>query len=174
MDNTFETAFNDVILSEGGYTDDPKDRGNWTSGVVGKGVCKGTKYGISAMSYPDLDIKNLTKDTVKGIYYRDYWDEYNLDKFEPVLSLQLFDAIVQHGSSNTIKMLQKALGLTPNGLMGTSLTNTIISSNQRELTLKFIAQRLTFYAQIKTFNVYGRGWVTRMVKNLNQTITYLY
>lgn len=174
MDNTFEIAFNDVIIKEGCFTSDPNDRGNWTSGVVGKGELKGTKYGISAMSYPRLDIKNLTPDDVKAIYYRDFWAEYSLDLFEPVLSLQLFDAIVQHGASNAIKMLQKALGLTPNGLMGVSLTNAVRASNQKELALKFISQRLSFYAQIKTFNLYGKGWVNRMVKNLNQTITYLH
>ena len=174
MDNTFEIAFNDVIIKEGGFTCDPNDRGNWTSGVVGKGELKGTKYGISAMSYPRLDIKNLTPNDVKAIYYRDFWAEYSLDLFEPVLSLQLFDAIVQHGASNAIKMLQKALGLTPNGLMGVSLTNAVRASNQKELALKFISQRLSFYAQIKTFNLYGKGWVNRMVKNLNQTITYLH
>lgn len=174
MDNTFEIAFNDVIIKEGSFTCDLNDRGNWTSGVVGKGELKGTKYGISAMSYPRLDIKNLTPNDVKAIYYRDFWAEYSLDLFEPVLSLQLFDAIVQHGASNAIKMLQKALGLTPNGLMGVSLTNAVRASNQKELALKFISQRLSFYAQIKTFNLYGKGWVNRMVKNLNQTITYLH
>ncbi len=174
MDNTFDTAFSNVILAEGGYSSDPKDRGNWTSGVVGKGECKGTKYGISAMSYPNLDIKNLTEDHVKAIYYRDFWAEYSLDLFEPVLSLQLFDAIVQHGAKNAIKMLQKALGLTPNGLMGISLTNAVRGSNQKELALKFISQRLSFYTQIKTFNLYGRGWVNRMVKNLNTAITYFH
>jgi hypothetical protein len=42
----------------------------WTTGIIGKGICKGTKYFISAMTYPDLDIKNLL-DQAKAIYKRD-------------------------------------------------------------------------------------------------------
>lgn len=37
-----------VIEHEGGYTDNPKDPGNWTGGEVGKGELKGSKYGLSA------------------------------------------------------------------------------------------------------------------------------
>lgn len=35
-------------------THDANDPGNWTGGEIGKGECKGTNYGISAASYPDL------------------------------------------------------------------------------------------------------------------------
>ena len=173
MDNTFEIAFNDVIIKEGGYTNDPNDRGNWTSGVIGKGELKGTKYGISAMSYPNLDIKNLTIDEAKSIYYRDFWVKCRLDLMEPVLSLQLFDSIIQHGSTRTIKLLQQALGTTPDGIIGSKTISLIKESNQKELALKFISQRLSYYTQIKTFNLYGKAWVNRMATNLNNTIQLL-
>jgi len=41
----FDLAFDRVIGHEGGYTDDPRDRGNWTGGATGRGELKGTKYG---------------------------------------------------------------------------------------------------------------------------------
>ena len=56
----FDTVFDRTIGSEGGFQADRRDRGNWTSGEVGKGELKGTKYGLSAMTYPDLDIKAIT------------------------------------------------------------------------------------------------------------------
>jgi lysozyme family protein len=46
MKLTFEQAFDRLIGHEGEFTDDPKDRGNWTTGIIGKGICKGTKLGF--------------------------------------------------------------------------------------------------------------------------------
>lgn len=173
MDNTFEKAFEDLLVNEGGYTDDPKDRGNWTSGVVGQGELKGTKYGISAMSYPNLDIKNLSIETAKAIYYRDFWAGCKLDLMEPVLAQQLFDSIIQHGKVRTIKLLQQTLGTTSDGIIGPQTVNLVRCSNQKELALKFISLRLSYYTQIKTFNLYGKAWVNRMATNLNNAIQLL-
>ena len=39
----FDKTFERSMGHEGGYQCDPKDRGNWTGGEVGKGVNKGTK-----------------------------------------------------------------------------------------------------------------------------------
>ena len=48
--SNFDNAFDRVIGHEGGFTDDPLDRGNWTSGTCNVGKCNGTKYGLSAMT----------------------------------------------------------------------------------------------------------------------------
>jgi len=60
--DTFDQAFALVVGIEGGFSTDQNDPGNWTSGKVCIGEFKGTKYGISAASYPHLDIPNLTPD----------------------------------------------------------------------------------------------------------------
>src|SRR5690554_3598272 len=62
---TFDLVFERLIGHEGKFTDVRGDRGNWTSGRVGAGELKGTKYGISAMSYPHLDIKAITLEQAK-------------------------------------------------------------------------------------------------------------
>ncbi|WP_409563980.1 glycosyl hydrolase 108 family protein [Rhizobium leguminosarum] len=61
-----------TLKFEGGYSNDPNDRGNWTGQNVGVGILKGTKNGIAAHAYPRLDIKNLTLDETKSIYERDW------------------------------------------------------------------------------------------------------
>ncbi len=53
---TFDQVIDIIGVSEGAYSTDRADRGNWTSGKVGEGLFKGTKYGISAMTYPNMDI----------------------------------------------------------------------------------------------------------------------
>jgi hypothetical protein len=65
---SFDQAFHRLIGHEGGYSDDRRDPGNWTKGKIGAGILKGTKYGLAANTYPNLDIKNLTLAQAKEIY----------------------------------------------------------------------------------------------------------
>ena len=114
----FDKAFELLIGHEGGFTQNPKDAGNWTSGKVGVGVNKGTKYGIASNSYPDLDIKNLTLDHAKLIYKRDYWNKIKGDELPIGLAFHVFDMAVNSGVSRGIKLLQKTIGTTEDGIIG--------------------------------------------------------
>lgn len=95
---TFETAFLHTVGEEGGFTQDPNDIGNWTGGKVGVGILKGTKYGISAASYPALDIANLTLQDAQAIYKRSYWDFYNVGAIiDNNVAGKYFDFLVNTG-----------------------------------------------------------------------------
>ncbi len=63
MEENFEKAMTFIFKWEGGYVNDGNDPGGETN------------FGISKRAYPNLDIKNLTKDEAKQIYYRDYWEK---------------------------------------------------------------------------------------------------
>jgi hypothetical protein len=76
----FDQIFDIVVRSEGGFTDNPADPGNWTGGRVGAGACRGTKFGISARAHPELDIAGLTLDQARSLYRREYWDRINGDR----------------------------------------------------------------------------------------------
>jgi lysozyme family protein len=93
-DPVYCAAVQTVIQHEGGLNMDPRDKGNWTGGEVGRGECKGTKYGISAASYPGLDIENLTIDDASMIYYRDWWLKYEYSKLPPGLATKLLDCAI--------------------------------------------------------------------------------
>lgn len=72
MDEKFRRFFQDILKHEGGYVNHPNDRGGET------------KYGISKRQYPNLDIKNLTKEEAMKIYYEDYWVKSDADKISEV------------------------------------------------------------------------------------------
>src|SRR5271168_855735 len=114
----FDEAFTIVVGEEGSLSLDRSDRGNWTSGVVGVGQCNGTKFGISAMAYPNEDIANLTLDRAKFLFKRDYWDRVSGDDIPAVVALGLFDAAVNEGVGGSIKLGQAALGVTVDGVLG--------------------------------------------------------
>ena len=95
--SVFDNAFRAVVGVEGGYTANPLDPGNWTGGKCQIGRCNGTKYGISAASYPSLSIADLTLSDAQVIYRRDYWDKTAGDELPPALALLVFDAAVNSG-----------------------------------------------------------------------------
>jgi len=66
--SNFDRMFDLVACHEGGFTDNAADPGNWTGGAIGAGLCRGTKFGISAAAYPELDIAGITLDAAKEIY----------------------------------------------------------------------------------------------------------
>lgn len=162
----FDIAFERTVGHEGGYTTDDKDRGNWTTGVVGKGQLKGTKYGISAMSYPDEDIAALTIARAKAIYKKDFWDNAGIERFPEGLWFQLFDANVNHGWKATVKLVQRAVGVTADGIVGPNTMAAVGQVKPGSLAMKFLSERLKYFTSLSTFRTYGAGWTNRCANNL--------
>ena len=112
-DAIFNQAVAIVLRHEGGYQADPADRGNWTSGQIGIGELKGTNHGISALSYPNEDIRGLTEDRARDIYFRDFWLAGPALLQDPGVAGKLLDIAVtmerngRHGPA--IRILQKAV-----------------------------------------------------------------
>lgn len=162
----FNKAFQLTVGHEGGYTTNRTDRGNWTSGQVGVGELRGTKYGISAMAYPKEDIKNLTLDRAKQLYKRDYWDKSKCDSLPNGVRFHVFDCAVNSGVKRAIQTLQQAAGVKDDGLIGPQTLGAVNAIDERDLLLKFYASRVSFYTGISTFGTFGKGWMNRVASNL--------
>ena len=94
----FEKAFQYVIKNEGGYVFDKNDSGGET------------KFGISKRSYHALNIKDLTLEDAKKIYYRDFWQKGRFEEIrDDLVSTQLFDLSVNLGIRAAVIVLQRAL-----------------------------------------------------------------
>ena len=167
MSLTFDQAFERLIGHEGKFTNDRQDRGNWTTGVIGKGELKGTKYGISAMTYPDLDIKNLTLVQAKQIYKRDWWDKINADQIESALVFQVWDFAINAGMGTAKRKLQLAVGVLDDGIIGNLTIQAINKAELNDILLKFNAERLKYYTSLSTWPRYGKGWTIRTAEQLN-------
>lgn len=167
----FEQALRELVLDEGGYTDDPNDTGNWTGGKTGVGELKGTKYGISAATYPGLDIKNLTVAQVGEIYRQDFWGPAGCDLVPDPMKYLLFSAAVQTSArrepKTAIMMLQRALGVKADGVIGPVTTLAISNADPYQLVARFQGQLLDYLNNNPTkWALYGRGWSQRVAENL--------
>lgn len=168
MKDNYDACFEHVLGSEGGYTNDSRDRGNWTTGVIGKGQLKGTKWGVSAMSYPDLDIKNLTQDDAKRIYKRDYWDRVEGDLLPAGVDLCTFDSSVNSGVGQGAKWLQRAVGVAADGDIGQATVEAVQAADDHLTINRMSDDRLNMLKGLKTWPTYGKGWSTR-VENVRKT-----
>lgn len=167
MSLTFDQAFERLIGHEGKFTNDRQDRGNWTTGVIGKGQLNGTKYGISAMTYPDLDIKSLSLEQAKNIYKRDWWDKINADQIDSALVFQVWDFAINAGMGTAIRKLQLAVGVLDDGIIGNLTIQAINKADLNDILLKFNAERLKYYTSLSTWPRYGKGWTLRVASQLN-------
>lgn len=147
----FKTAVSIIINLEGGYVNDPEDKGGET------------KYGISKHAHPKVDIKNLSLDGAIKIYKDDYWDSNNLMDIPREWRLIFFDAVVNHGARTAKRLLQECLHVKVDGIIGPKTRAAMRDSDPTNFFLK----RLAFYASLPS-NRFLRGWVKRLL----EVITY--
>lgn len=161
----FTTFITRIIGHEGGYTDDPQDSGNWTGGAIGAGQLKGTKFGIAANTYGNLDIKNLTQAQAIAIYERDFWKKPKLDQLPPAIGFQVLDAGINHGGKRAVQFLQRALGVGDDGVIGPKTIAAAKAASAKAVIDSILAQREALYRQHAKFARFGKGWLNRLAQN---------
>lgn len=162
----FDEAFERLLGHEGGYSSDPDDRGNWTSGKIGQGILKGTKFGISAMSYPNLDIKNLRVDQAKEIYLKDYWIVAGCDQVPQEVRFDLFDTAVNSGPRTAAKLLQSAIGVMADGQIGPKTLLVLNTFPAARFLARFNGARLLAMTNMAGWETQNKGWARRIANNL--------
>lgn len=149
---SFEEAFTRLIGHEGGYNNDPKDPGGETN------------WGISKRSYPQLDIKNLTKEQASSIYYQDFWQP--LRNADPAIKFQVFDFAVNSGVQTAIRKLQQVVGVADDGHWGPISDAALSAMDKNDVLMLFVAARLRFWASLSTWATYSKGWALRAAADL--------
>lgn len=151
---TFDLAFDRLIGNEGGYTNDPTDPGGET------------QFGISKRSYPDVDIKALTRDGAKAIYRRDFWARLDADHFADGVAFQVFDFAVNSGIETAVRYLQRAVGVADDGHWGPVSQAAAAAITETDAIMRLNAERLDFMTRLKNWPTAGRGWARRIAQDL--------
>jgi lysozyme family protein len=153
-----------IVAHEGGYSDDPRDDGNWTGGKRGKGKLKGTKFGIAANTYGHLDIKNLTREEAIAIFKKDFWDVANLDRVPAGIDYCVVDFNINSGVDRAVRELQKILGVKQDGTMGSATIDALdnFPRPMEELIDLYMNARWAYMQKLRTFKTYQNGWRTRV------------
>lgn len=156
MDDRFDKFIEIILRHEGGYVNDPDDFGGET------------KYGITKRRYPNLDIKNLTLDQAKKIYYNDFYRPMNLHYIEnDLLALHVIDMGVNAGKRTAIKLLQEILkGCDNDGQMGPITAEAVSYADiTTNLVEAYKAKRIEYYYKVskrRNNKKFLAGWVNRV------------
>jgi lysozyme family protein len=167
MLNNFQPCLAFTLAWEGGYTTDQRDPGNWTGGAYGQGQLLGSNMGISAASYPTLDIPNLTLADVSPIYQSDYWSQIAGDVLGLGADLKVFDFAVNAGVTRSKKFLQAALDVVQDGQFGPRTLAAIQAADVPTLIERLAVAQSAFYRASPQYAVYGTGWDRRLVACTN-------
>lgn len=158
-----------IMLDEGTYVNDPKDPGG------------ATKYGVTLAtlrSYhlnPDLtahDVEILTADEAREILLHRYLIEPGFDKIINLkLQLLVVDMWVNHGPARATKIIQTALKLTVDGIMGKNTMSYLLHGNLVTFNailaerIRFIGRHVSAYPdKMKFLN----GWLDRSADFINE------
>lgn len=156
----FDTAFELLIGHEGGYSNHPEDPG------------KETMYGVTARVARRHGyfgpMKDLPLSTAKRIAKQAYWDLVRADELPEQVRFDVFDTSYNSGPVTAIALLQRALGVPDDGVLGPITLRAAREVDPEALARRFNGWRLDFLNDLKTWPSFGRGWAQRIADNLKR------
>ena len=160
MTKNFRDCLDLVLKHEGGYIDHPKDPGGRTNFGVTQRVWE------EWVGHPvtEKDMRELTPEIVAPMYEMRYWRTSYCEKLPRGLDLLVFSMAVNAGAGRSVKLLQDAIGVLPDGVIGPNTMAKINEANVETLIDKFSEARTAYYKGLKLFPVFGRGWLNRTDK----------
>jgi lysozyme family protein len=166
MISNWDQAFKQMLASEGGFTDDERDNGN----KLPDGRKGSTMLGVTQFNWEQHvghqvthdDMRKLTPADVEPLYKKKYFDAVRGDELPNGIDYLVFDMGVNAGPGRAIKLLQAAVGTTPDGGFGAITMAAVQAADPVELIEKFSQEKEAFYRSLDSFTVYGTGWLNRV------------
>ena len=162
---------NIVLKHEGGFVNDPADRG----GATNLGITQATLSEWRGHQVSVDDVRNLTEGEAREIYETNYLKRPKIDWLDfPYPQVFVMDMAVNHGPGRAIKILQKTInkaGFGPIGVDGGMgpMTRDAAHQAQSEMGPYFqnamVEERKAFYEAIMARDPsqerFRRGWMRR-------------
>jgi lysozyme family protein len=158
---TISEIFEDVLKSEGGFTDHPHDNGGPTK--FGITWSEWQKW-VHPRSTTFVLFKKIEKEDALAIYRAWYWDPLKCQELPPGVAYQVFDAGLLHGIFNSARWLQLSVGVKADGHVGPKTIAATLEADDAEVITSihnFRMKRIKAHADYKHF---GRGWTNRLLR----------
>lgn len=159
MANKFSIAFDVLLSHEGGFVNNPLDKG----GPTNMGL------GVNDISTPNTieHLKSLSKEEARLVYFMKFWMPHMFDYIQDQnLATVVFDQAVLNGPERAIKRLQNIVQAKEDGKLGPSSSNLINTLNPKVLALKFIERTASDLVDFTSKNPeqikFLGGWVSRL------------
>jgi lysozyme family protein len=150
----FDTAFALLLDHEGDFSDHKDDKGGATRFGVTEAVARQAGY--------TGDMRTLPVELAKRIYLDSYWRPVRADDLPPGVRYIVFDGAVNSGPAQSALWLQRALGVTADGVIGPRTLAAAYAKDAQQLKTAILAQRLRFMTSLTNWPAFSRGWARRI------------
>lgn len=150
----FLTAFDKLLKHEGGFSDHKADPGGKTRYGVTEAVAREAGY--------RGDMRELPLDLAQRIYKDKYWDAVQAEALPADVRYIVFDGAVNSGITQSAKWLQRACGVTDDGVVGPQTIRAANALASDSLKRRILGQRLRFMATLANWPAFSRGWANRI------------
>ena len=161
----FNNSINLMLNLEGGKTDESTDRGGRTN------------YGVTQTEYdawnkrhnlPRRDVFKIDQNTAKQIFREGYWNLIKGDELPRNVANAILSMALTDGPQDSIKFVQKMLGLKPvDGIMGPITMAKIWEKSKKgdaEFARAILNKQIERYQKDEQASTYGEGWTNRVEK----------
>lgn len=151
-----------ILKWEGGFVDDPADRGGRTNKGVTQKVYDAWRADAGK---PAQDVKLITDAEVNAIYEQRYWRPARCESLRRKLDLVQFDTAVNMGTSRAVKILQTAVGASADGQFGPATQKACDACDVGTALIKYCEVREGLYrrfAQAPGQAKFLKGWLNRL------------
>jgi len=166
MTGNFKECLDLVLKSEGGFVNHPSDPG----GMTNLGVTKRVWEEYTGHEADEKTMRGLTPEKVAPLYEQRYWRPTYCEVLPRGLDFVVFSMGVNGGPGRAVKLLQQSIGCVPDGVVGERTMALIKQSNAADLIAKYSNARRVYYESLKTFPVFGRGWLSRVNKEEQEAL----
>ena len=167
MKNNFDKCLHMLLEHEGGYVNNKHDKG----GMTNLGVTKRVYDKWIGRESTEQEMRDLTPDDVAPIYKKNYWDRVKGDLLPSGLDWACFDWAVNSGSGRPAKAVQRAVGATPDGVIGKQTVGLIMEKDPEFIIDYVYIVRKAFYEGLDDYKHFGRGWSRRNKETLKQALS---
>lgn len=150
-----------ILAWEGGYVDDPCDKG----GATNKGVTLATYRSVMGTGKTKEDLRHITDEEWDTVFRSLFWDVCMGDAIDDQSVANLLVDFAWHsGVARAVKAVQSVVGAKQDGIMGRKTLHAVNASDARALFKTLHAKRVAFLTDIAkgTQRKFLKGWLRRV------------
>lgn len=160
--STFDRALALTLQYEGGFADHPNDPGGRTM----KGVTERKFHAwLSDHGREPYDVRDITDEDLRAFYLERYWDDGYCTQLPDLLAIVHFDACVNHGDKQALKLLQRAVGTPADGMWGEMTRAAVDGCVEDRAVREYIRHRINLFVTLwmrrPDLRVFMGGWISR-------------